>query len=278
MTSISVIIPTYNRAQLLARCLDSVLNQTYAPSEVIVVDDGSEDNTKALIQTQYTSIKYIEQEQQGVSTARNTGIKAASGDWIAFLDSDDEWHKDKLAIQAETIQTHPKYLLCHTNEIWIRNGKRVNSMNKHKKSGGNIFSACLPLCAISPSSVLIHKRLFNEVGFFDESLPACEDYDLWLRICHQHPVLFIEKNLVTKYGGHEDQLSKKHWGMDRFRVYALDKLLDSNILNGFQKTETIQMILYKTKILQKGALKHNNKTMIKYCASILHKYASSNVV
>lgn len=278
MTSISVIIPTYNRAHLLSRCLDSVLAQSHTADEIIVIDDGSTDNTEKLINTNYPDIQYIKQTQQGVSAARNTGIKQSSSEWIALLDSDDEWHSEKLAKQLEALNLHSEYLLCHTDEIWIRNGKRINSMDKHKKHGGNIFSMCLPLCAISPSSVMINKILFQELGYFDESLPACEDYDLWLRICSRYPVLFLEQRLVTKYGGHEDQLSRKHWGMDRFRIYALDKLLQNKTLNQKQEYQAVNMLLYKTKILQKGALKHNNESMIKYCASILHSYQNQDLV
>ncbi len=277
MTSISVIIPSYNRAHLLPRCLDSVLAQHYAASEIIVIDDGSTDNTEELIKTQYPSVEYIKQIQQGVSAARNTGIKQSQSEWIALLDSDDEWHADKLATQIHALNAKPEYLLCHTDEIWIRDGKRVNSMNKHKKYGGDVFSACLPLCAISPSSVLINKTLFTEIGYFDESLPACEDYDLWLRICSRYPVLFIEQQLLTKYGGHDDQLSRKHWGMDRFRIYALDKILCTNTLNSEQEYQAINTLLYKTEILQKGALKHNNESMIKYCSSMLQKYSRQDI-
>ena len=205
MNSISVIIPSHNRAHLLPRCLASVIAQNYAPLEIIVVDDGSTDSTKKLVNRDYPEIKLISQENKGVSAARNAGIHAAKGDWLALLDSDDAWFPDKLGRQAQAIEKSPGNNVVHTDELWIRNGVRINPQRKHKKYGGSIFKHCLPLCVISPSSVMIHRRVFDRVGLFDETLPVCEDYDLWLRVCARMPVLFIHEPLVTKYGGHADQ-------------------------------------------------------------------------
>lgn len=273
---ISVVIPTYNRCAVICRSIDSVLRQTRPPNEIIVIDDGSTDDTLNKLEAQYSDqITVIEiPKNAGVSAARNVGIKYSHGDWIALLDSDDEWLETKLATQEQALQ-QDSHLLCHTEEIWIRNGKRVNPMNKHAKQGGDIFEVCLPLCAISPSSVLIHKDLFDQIGNFDESLPACEDYDLWLRICSRHSVLFVETPQLLKYGGHADQLSRQHWGMDRFRVTALQKILQSNALNPQQRQLAISCILQKSQILYKGALKHNNPEMIDLCQSLLQQYSYS---
>jgi glycosyltransferase involved in cell wall biosynthesis len=189
--NISVIIPTHNRAHTVSLAIESVLKQSLPPAEIIIVDDGSTDETSALIQDEFPDCHYLHQQNQGVSSARNRGITAASGEWLAFLDSDDEWMPNKLAMQASALKSQPDVHLCHTEEIWIRNGTRVNQMKKHAKRGGWIFQHCLPLCAISPSSVIIHHSIFEDVGLFDETLPACEDYDLWLRICAFYPTLFI---------------------------------------------------------------------------------------
>ena len=252
---ISVIIPSYNRAHTLPRALDSVFAQTIPADEVIIIDDGSTDNTAQLIAEEYPQARYVHQDQAGVSAARNTGISIAQYEWLAFLDSDDAWQTDKLARQKQflTNQTH----ISHCNEIWVRNGKRVNPMQKHTKRGGWIYQHCLPLCAISPSAVLIHERIFEEVGLFDESLPACEDYDLWLRICARYPVDYLNEPLVIKYGGHEDQLSKKYWGMDRFRIYSLEKILKQNVLNTDDEIATLGILLKKLEIYCKGAKKRN---------------------
>lgn len=191
--NISVIVPTHNRAQLLARALQSVVTQATPPMEVIVVDDGSNDGTEEVVCTRFPEVQYIRQNNQGVSNTRNRGIEAARGDWLAFLDSDDEWLPQKLTSQKEMLAANPQYKICHTDEIWIRNGTRVNAMKKHTKAGGFIFERCLPLCVVSPSSVLIHRSVFDEVGLFNEDLPTCEDYDLWLRICARFPVLYVDR-------------------------------------------------------------------------------------
>ena len=227
---ISVIIPTYNRATSLERALNSVFAQTCAPAEVIVIDDGSADHTGKMIIEKFPQVKYFYQQQKGVSTARNLGIGKAQGEWLAFLDSDDAWLQDKLAMQMQALQKQPCFRVCHTDEIWIRRGRRVNPMKKHAKYGGAIFHHCLPRCVISPSSVLIHDSVFKHIGEFDETLPVCEDYDLWLRISSRYEVLFIPEHLLVKYGGHEDQLSRKYWGMDLYRIRALKKILASKDL------------------------------------------------
>ncbi len=205
---------------------------------------------------------YLCQPNQGVSSARNRGIKAASGEWVAFLDSDDEWCPRKLEAQSRGLQVGDSFRICHTDEIWIRNGSRVNPMRKHSKSGGWIYERCLPLCVISPSSVVIHDSVFEEVGCFDEGLPACEDYDLWLRICAFFPVLYVDEPLVTKYGGHDDQLSTQFWGLDRFRILALDKMLASGELGAGERAATREMLRRKLEILLAGARKRGNTEII----------------
>ncbi|MET0106608.1 MAG: glycosyltransferase family A protein [Sedimenticola sp.] len=257
---ISVIIPTHNRADLLERALKSVQAQTLPPLEVIVVDDGSEDHTREMVSEKFPRVRYLHQPNRGVSSARNLGISEARGDWIALLDSDDEWLASKLATQKTRLESQPGHHICHTEEIWFRNGKRVNQMKKHNKQGGAIFQHCLPLCVISPSSVLIHKSVFREVGLFDESLPACEDYDLWLRICARYPVTYVEQPQIVKYGGHEDQLSRRHWGMDRFRLHALEKIITSGDIEGDDLEAAKAMLARKAEILAKGAEKRGKHT------------------
>jgi glycosyltransferase involved in cell wall biosynthesis len=218
----------------------------------------------------------MQQPNRGVSAARNHGIRKATGDWIAFLDSDDRWLPAKLEAQFRLIEQHPGHRLCHTEEIWIRNGKRVNQMLKHTKSGGHIYSQCLPLCVISPSSALLHHSLFEETGLFDETLPACEDYDLWLRICAREPVLFVETPYIEKYGGHDDQLSRKYWGMDRFRVRALEKMLANDLLTPAQHAETVAMLLHKAAILEQGARKRGKLKRADHYLRLIHQYRQAS--
>ena len=262
VNSISVIIPSHNRLPLLINAIESVLAQTSAVDEIIVVDDGSSDATTDQIPHQFPGITLITQPNKGVSSARNTGIKTARSDWIALLDSDDSWLPDKVKTIRQAQTEQPNFELFHSDEIWIRNGVRVNAMRKHQKSGGWIFQHCLPLCPISPSAVVIKRTLFDRVGLFDESLPACEDYDLWLRICHQLPVYYIDQALIIKQGGHPDQLSRRYWGMDRFRICALHKLLRQAKLNHADYRAAHAMLQKKLNILLKGARKHGNQAII----------------
>ena len=260
---ISVVIPTFNREKLLRRALDSVIGQSLQPFEIIVVDDGSTDSTGAVIKNNHQEdVIYLFQPNGGVSSARNRGVKFARGDWLAFLDSDDEWLPTKLAKQAKALSDEPDLRVCHTNEIWIRGDRRVNPMRKHEKSGGWIYKKCLPLCVISPSSVLIHRTVFESIGYFDEELPACEDYDFWLRMCAFYPVLYLPEPLIKKYGGHSDQLSKKHWGMDRFRIQAMEKMLEGDLLETSDRLETIDTLLDKLQLVLAGAYKHNNPELV----------------
>lgn len=253
----SVIIPTHNRCEVLLRALSSVQAQTLPAREIIVVDDGSTDDTAQRVANEFPQVTVHRQPQRGVSAARNAGIALARGAWIALLDSDDEWLPEKLASQFQAIETaDSSYRLCHSDEIWIRNGVRVNPMKKHQKRGGDIFKHCLPLCCISPSSVLLHRTLLQEHGGFDEQLPACEDYDLWLKVCAREPVLYVDQFLIRKYGGHEDQLSQKYWGMDRFRLRALARLLDQAPLNAEQRAQATQTLCKKARVFAKGAAKH----------------------
>ena len=274
--SISVIIPVFNRVKLIARCINSVINQTYPVNEIIVVDDGSNDRTYDQIRRNFPQVIAIYQENKGVSNARNVGIQSAKSKWIAFLDSDDEWLPNKIEKQISLIKKYPLYKVCHSDEIWIRNDVRVNPMKKHRKYGGDIYKKCLPLCVISPSSIIIHKDIFNDVGLFDKNLPVCEDYDLWLRICSKYEVLFLDQKLVKKYGGHDDQLSKKYWGMDRYRVIALEKMIDNPLLSLDNRIATINMTIRKVKILQKGYEKHEHQKEANEMSEKLVKLESLN--
>ena len=255
--NVSVIIPTYNRKNLLKRALHSVSSQTFVPHEIIVVDDGSSDGTKDWVLERFPYVRYIYQDNSGVSSARNAGIKEAKGSWIAFLDSDDEWMSNKLEQQKRVINSFQEAWLCHTDEIWIRNGVRVNQMKKHQKYGGDVFENCLDICRISPSSVLIKKEVFEMVGLFDESLKVCEDYDLWLRITSVLPVIFLDEPLITKYGGHSDQLSRVDSGIEKYRIRSLEKILSSNSLSISQSKIAMSQLIKKLKIFSNGLEKRN---------------------
>ena len=273
MYDIAVVIPTHNRITFVERAIDSVLNQSFTVNEIIIVDDGSNDGTRKLIKTKYPEINYFYQPNKGVSAARNKAVYETSCSWISFLDSDDTWEPNKIEKQIEAINKNPDYLICHTGETWYRNGKILNQKNKHKKFGGYIFDRCLPLCVISPSTVMIHKKIFKEIGLFDEDLPVCEDYDMWLRICYKYPVLFVDKALTNKYGGHNDQLSKKYWGIDRYRIISLEKIIESGCLSVEQRKIAIDSLQKKINIFLKGCDKYGENKYCERFKKIKYKYA-----
>lgn len=253
---ISVVIPVHNRSQLLPRALCSVAQQSYPPLEVLVIDDGSHDDPQVVQRIWHKAypalpLRWFSNGRRGVSWARNLGIKHARGDWIALLDSDDEWLPHKLQLQVEYLQRHPQLQIVHGEEIWIRNGVRVNARKIHRKSGGDIFFACLPRCLISPSAVLIKKTLLAQVGLFAEDLPVCEDYDLWLRITARCPVGFVEQAIIIKYGGHADQLSRQYAAMDCYRALALCRLLPQ-LTCAAQRNATRAELLHKVSIVLRG--------------------------
>ena len=259
---VSVVIPTYDRIETLPRSLDSVINQTFSDWELIVVDDGSTDGTDEMVLRDYPDVRLHRQENAGVSAARNAGVALTAGEWIAFLDSDDAWLPEKLERQLSALANEPELRLSHTDEIWIRNGKRVNQPKEYAKSGGSIYRRCLPLCCVCPSSVLLRRDLFDEIGGFDETLAVCEDYDLWLRITAREPVHYLDEALVRKYGGHEDQLSTTTWGMDRYRIRALENILSEEILSPKDQLLTKETLIRKLRILIAGARKRGNQDVV----------------
>lgn len=271
--SVSVIIPAYNRSLMLREAVDSVLNQDYPDFEIIVVDDGSADDTPEMLASYGDKITVIRQPNRGVSAARNRGIAAAKGELIAFLDSDDLWLPGKLTKQAEFFHAHPEALICQTEEIWIRRGKRVNPKNRHKKLSGLIFEPSLHLCLVSPSAVMMRGSLFEKVGLFDENLPACEDYDLWLRISRQYPVFLMDTPLIVKRGGHADQLSAAP-GLDQYRIASIRKLLDSGDLTEDQRVAAIAVLKEKCAIYAAGCLKRGKVDEAGYFRKLAEMYSS----
>lgn len=258
---ISVIIPTWNRAPLLERALGSVLAQRLPCTELIVVDDGSTDDTAALLARLAAGasvpIRLLRQENRGAAAARNLGIRAARGSLLAFLDSDDWWLPDKLALQAAALAANPAFLISHTREIWFRHGQRVNQRKKHDPPHGHIFTTCLEMCVVGMSTMMARRELFDRYGLFDERLPCCEDYDFWLRVGCREPFLLVPQALSCKDGGRSDQLSLVHrMGMDTYRIQALCNLLDSGVLDAGQRRVTVAELARKCTVYGQGCGKH----------------------
>ena len=260
MPLFSVVIPAYNRREKLQSAIESVLSQDFRDYELTVVDDGSTDGTEAMASTYGSRLRYIYQQNSGVSSARNAGIKASSSPYIALLDSDDTWHKRKLSMHREFIDSHPGINIHQTGDLWVRNGVKVNPGIRHIKKEGFIFSESLKLCMISPSSVLFSRQITEKYGLFDEALPACEDYDLWLRVTPFEYVGLIPEKLITRYSGHADQLSSIHPLMDRFRLYSILKLIENSrdSLKKEYMEEALKAADEKARILLAGSLKRGN--------------------
>lgn len=276
-STVSVIIPTFNRRPLVGAAIESVLAQSYGDFELIVVDDGSTDDTVAQLAQFGSRLLILKQLNRGVSAARNLAVRHAHGRYLAFLDSDDLWLPNKLATQVAFMEQHPTVHICQTEEIWIRDGVRVNPKAKHRKPSGDIFIASLELCLVSPSAVMLTRELFERVGGFDESLPVCEDYDLWLRIALNHSVALIDNTLVIKRGGHADQLSRSLWGMDRYRVLALEKLLRSG-LDGRRRQAAIAVLRRKVEVLAAGARKRGKVSDARAYENILAEFTQEQYV
>ena len=279
----SVIIPTYNRKEFLKKAINSVLEQTEKDWELLIVDDGSSDGSQPLKEEiakeeiakeeiakakeekagqNYLkkNIHWFTRKHFGVSSARNYGVKKAKGKWIAFLDSDDLWHPEKLKKQKEFTRQFPNFSIFQCEELWVRNNLHANIPKKHHKKSGNIFKPSLEICFITPSAVCIKKELFEMFGGFDENIPCCEDYDLWLKITAQCNVGLLAENLVTRYEGHHDQLSHSFFAMDRFRIYSLCKLLLLENLTIEQRNMTKMILKKKYSIYLQGAKKRNKNS------------------
>jgi len=258
MTMVSVIIPVYNRQDTVIRALKSVVSQTFRDFELIVVDDGSTDNTVKIIQASGIELNLIvHADNYGVSAARNTGILKANSNLIAFLDSDDYWLPHKLQEQVNFFKENIHAVACQTKEKWIRNDKQVNPGLRHIKSGGNIFLKSLDLCYISPSAIMIRRSVFDRIGLFDESLNVCEDYDLWLRLTSGHEVYLLDTDGLVRIGSRTDQLSSKYSGMDSFRIFAASKLYRNLEENFIYKDSVLKTIGKKGQIYSSGCLKRS---------------------
>lgn len=269
MPLISVVIPTYNRAKFITEAVDTVLEQTFQDFELIVVDDDSCDETPEVLEPYFDRLRYVVQPHKGPAAARNTGIQEAQGEFIAFLDSDDLWLPEKLQWQVEFFKQNPDMLICQTQEIWLRNNKRIKPRARHRKESGWIFHRAVELCLISPSAVMIHRKVFDDVGLFDEMLPAAEDYELWLRVTARFPVGLVDEPLVIKRGGHPDQLSTASIGkLDKYRIQGLLKLLRQFPLTEEQRSIALAELRRKCRIYAEGCRKRQRFAEADYYLSL----------
>ncbi|MGE5310600.1 MAG: glycosyltransferase family 2 protein [Nitrospirota bacterium] len=268
---VSVVIPTFNRAAMVVEAVESVLAQDGVDFQLIVVDDGSTDDTASRLQRLSSAVHYHRQPRTGVSASRNRGVALSRAPLIAFLDSDDLWLPGKLQVQTAFMDGHPEVMISQTEEIWMRNGRRLNPKIRHRKPSGDIFRRSLGLCLVSPSAVMIRRELFDRVGYFDETLPMAEDYDLWLRVAAEYPVYLLPEPMVVKRGGHPDQLSAT-LGIDRYRIRALEKLLQSGRLSSEQREWTWAALREKCRVYGTGCLKRGKKEEGRAILALPHIY------
>jgi len=276
MDQVSVIIPTYNRAELLVRALESVIHQDDFEGEIVVIDDGSTDSTRELLE------KYIKRYgviyryivNSGPAKARNIGVDLASHSLIAFLDSDDHWKRDKLKKQTRLLKENPQFRICHTGEKWLRRGKHLNQKKIHIPRHGDIFNHCVVLCAVGFSTVLMEKSLYHEFSGLDTSMPCCEDYDFWLRISSSYQFLLHPEQLTIKEGGRPDQLSMQfRIGIDKYRIYALKKFLDNYRSDHDRRKIVVDELQRKCKVYGRGCMKHGKTEEGEYYSSLSEKYS-----
>ena len=203
---VSVIIPTYNRAKYVTHAIDSVLAQTYPNNEIIVVDDGSTDDTKEALAPYMDRIKYIYQENTGGAAARNTGIKAAKGELIAFLDSDDEWLPAKIEKQIDKFRKLPNSVGVVYSGCYTVSQESKEILCEIPTLKGNVHNYALQRCIISSPTPLIRKLCFKKVGVFDEALPSCQDWDMWIRLSKHYNFDFVP-DILARFYCHGDQIS-----------------------------------------------------------------------
>ena len=262
MPSVAVVVPVRDRAAMVSEAIASVLAQTYRDFALVVVDDGSTDGSASVAEAALAGAppgsRVLRQEAQGVAAARNAGVAAVDCGWVAFLDSDDLWLPTKLEAQMTWLAARPSYRIAQTGERWLEHGRQRNPRDWHRKEE-QLFPRCLERCLVSPSAVVIRRDLYEHLGGFDPSFPICEDYELWLRIAFREPVGLVPEPLVVKRGGHPDQLSRSTWGLDRYRVAALVKLLATAALSAEERDAVVVTMRARCEVLAKGAARRGRE-------------------
>ena len=256
---VSVIIPVYNRYEQLTEAVESVLRQTFQNYEIIIVDDGSEDERIEWFSIS-NGLKYYKTEHTGMpGFVRNRGFEIARGNYIAFLDSDDMWNIYKLERQFQYMDKHPEYRIMHTKEIWIRNGKILSQSKQKHKREGDIFKDGLKKCIVGPSTVLLESSLFEEFGGFREDLEIAEDYELWLRVLSKYEIGYLDESLIIKRDGDWAQLSKKYDYIEIFRIKGLKDLVENGYFEEKKMAEARKELMRKIEIYMKGVKKRGKK-------------------
>ena len=273
---VSVVIPVYNRENLLKEAVKSVIEQNFTDFELIIADDHSEDDIKRAVETisliENIRLKFLRlQKHSGMpGFVRNCGCKIAEGSYIAFLDSDDLWLPDKLekqiALAAGSMDSsnvgssaQNKISICHTREIWQRGDKVVSQSSQRYKREGDIFEDALVKCIMGPSTVMMERALFEKHGGFREDIEIAEDYELWLRITDDVPVAYIDEPLVIKRAGDWEQLSEKYGQIEIFRINALKELVEKSFFKQRRMELAKKVLSEKSRIYAAGCRKRGKE-------------------
>lgn len=268
ITTVSVVIPVYNRVDLIDDAIRSVAEQELPAGydlEVIVVDDGSTDGTDAQIRQwadRDSRVRYLGIGHLGTpGGVRNYGVANARGKLLAFLDSDDRWYPGKVISQVPLHASGAR--LSHTRERWIRDGREVSQAGQRHQREGDLFQDALTKCIIGPSTVMIDRDIFTELGGFRGDLEVAEDYEFWLRVLCHHPVAYVDEPLTEKRAGGWEQLSERYGQIEGFRIAALGDLVDSAYIRRFRSLEdhylAVHELVRKMRVYAQGARKRGRE-------------------
>ncbi len=273
---VSVVVPTYNRLSLLQEAVGSVLAQSFRDRELIVVDDGSTDGTEAYGQAlRGTGVRYLRRRHSGRPGAvRNAGAALARGRFLAFLDSDDLWLSEKLELQLSRLREQAGVRICHTRELWLRQGRRVSQSGQRHRREGDLFADSLRKCIIGPSTVLVDRALFQAAGGFREDLEIAEDYELWLRLTAREKVTYLDRPLVVKRAGHPGQLSEKYGQIEIFRIRALLLFLGDQTLPAENRRLAAAELARKCRIHAAGCRKRGREEEARQVLELAEKVTS----
>jgi len=244
-SKVSVIIPLYNQKQYVGEAIGSILNQTYPNIEIIVVNDGSTDNPFSVLEKYKKNIILINQENKGLAAVRNTGLKNCSGEYIQFLDADDEWLPEKLEKQLIKFQNSSERVSVIYNGFFYvseKSGKIVSEIMPTLR--GNVYTNLLESCILGSPTPLIKKRCFRKSGFFDETLPSRQDWDMWIRLSKYYNFDFVP-DILAKHYVHGSQVSVDL----NAKIVAREKLIEKYWVDLSQYPQTLSVLLYRLGVL-----------------------------
>jgi glycosyltransferase involved in cell wall biosynthesis len=261
MALVDIVIPAFNRPQLLEEAIASIRAQSFCNWRLFIVDDATPTALPETLKHNDARITLLRlQKNHGPAYARNYGAERGSAPLIAFLDSDDLWHPEKLSKALQAFERDPTLQWWHSNELWLRDGKPAKQKAIHQKQGGQFFERALERCLISPSAVVLRRSFFSAEKGFAPAFRLCEDYELWLRLLLLSPVGYSEEPLTIKRAGDWPQLSSAR-ELDRYRVLAMHRVwrLKGRWMPANWQSALLKECEKRCELLLQGARKHENE-------------------